>query len=1505
MNFDAQKSGEGGGASAGADGEGLSAQVLYTRGGATAESTATSASPLRSSRAPLELPKAPYPGLRPFTRKESRLFCGRAMERLRLLNLLATSDFLAVLGSSGSGKSSLVLSGLLPDVQSGKLAGSKGTVLHFATFRPGRNPYANLASALHGTWLGEGVPDPFFMEERLRTGPQALARLVAGENLAALPASAALSLETSTEESLPVSDAAMGGGAEEPARPGLQSQGDAAVPPGGDPAVWREDVRVESLPGADDQAAPPVPKPGLLIVVDQFEEIFRFADLVPRARGEEETVQRDFVSIAGPLDEAQAFISLLLASARESAGRVRVVITMRSDFFKHCEVFEGLPEAIAAHQFITPRMSREQMEDAVQIPLSHFGSDISEDLVNDMLNDVHGEFDQLPVLQHALARMWNLANAEQPSKPEELTAKDYSTAGLLSGAMNDHGEKLIASSGLNRACVERFFRCLGDFDPTSGEQIRRPRTVAQIKTESGLSDDEVARIVRVFARPVASFIVLAPPFSEEEWETPDHLVPGAETIVDLTHECLLRKWKAYTDWMKTERKEGKTLRDLKDAMESLGWNGERNGSGDHISEGQYHRFRENLPALGTRPRAWGERYGCDAADSERFLATEFKTARKARTIKAGAFIFVVVGVAAALAYISHVRAESKAAQFKSLSIASEAQKRLSDERLKTAEAEKKLAEEQIKSAAAEKKLADEQAQRDATQAQISKGQSEAQKELYARVGSLETQLSATESSNAGLKDVAIRLAGIVGEKGHVPEDLEGLLEKLGVGLMSSLPPVGEGPGLKTTPVETRNLNELGGMVSSLAMIPGTDAPFEPSLLIGGNRIWTYNVASSRIGETSSDSKLEPVSRMAASVLSVSNQDDSDGWVVACHAGPELMLSKDGGTTWSSIQVKHPVVRARLIAGQRIVYCTSDGMVGMIDASPEQPKDENNAFGVVKSQGTINDVVVSADGSMLVASSDESYASFWSIPKEGLRLKWLMTETCGAPVRGASFSPDSRWALLPSGEKVIKLLLLKFTPGGEAAPGAPSVPGLSGAATTGKSATLETLGRLLLPHDNPVVAGAFSPNGKWIATGDAKGVVSLWRSVPLPLTGKDAQPVGVFTGHSARIAALAWAPGSEGVATSDEAGTTIVWRLRVGDTVSGVPLVMPQAKGIVKALSWADDSSLLAMGTDTGMVVIEPIGMTMQGPCDEIKVNLAKGSASPLPGVLGDAWVAFDLPPGADLGDLDQARVRVTNRATGKSELARIWAPGSKTEAGPLIAAALMQRLGLMKDDEVELTCTELDVQAGVPGPNPARVKAAEYILGASAQRDGQKQLVVRTPKLGGAADENDVGGIGQKSQPELFAWLETLIKAGMQAEAERAVLDSIMYQTDIVDRWLDSGAQDGVSRQPGPVSLAMQAFLRCAVWRRGSAATARVLQLALNLKPSGVVDDATKAALQKKASIPIEEARSLLESLATASVGVTEAFNSLPKEIRVQRMQRDLDFARSFLTVAAPQPNPL
>ena len=136
----------------------------------------------------------PFPGLRPFREAEEYLFFGRENQVDAMVDKLADTHFLAVVGTSGSGKSSLVNCGLRPALRRGLMARA-GTAWRMARLQPGNHPIRALARALAKDGVlfpedgAEGLPLAEIIETTLRMSKLGLvdvfeqARLDAGVNL--------------------------------------------------------------------------------------------------------------------------------------------------------------------------------------------------------------------------------------------------------------------------------------------------------------------------------------------------------------------------------------------------------------------------------------------------------------------------------------------------------------------------------------------------------------------------------------------------------------------------------------------------------------------------------------------------------------------------------------------------------------------------------------------------------------------------------------------------------------------------------------------------------------------------------------------------------------------------------------------------------------------------------------------------------------------------------------------------------------------------------------------------------------------------------------------------------------------------------------------------------------------------------------------------------------------------------------------------------------------------
>jgi tetratricopeptide (TPR) repeat protein len=513
----------------------------------------------------------PFPGLRAFEPDEDHLFFGREKEIDDLLRRLRTTRFLTVIGSSGSGKSSLVRSGLIPALESGLMARA-GSNWRIATLRPGADPIGNLAAALD-------APD-------------------------VLPASGDLA---STNRVL------------------LEA------------TLHRGTLGIVN---AVRQAKIP-PQDNLLLVVDQFEELFRF---------------RRNQQIQNSRDEAAAFVKLLLEAAQQDDIPVYVILTMRSDFIGDCIEFAGLPEAVNKGQYLVPRMTRDELRSAITGPVAVSGGEITPRLVLRLLNDLGDDQDQLPILQHALMRTWNHWQ-EHGEAAQPIDVADYEAIGTLREALSLHAEEAYRETEAEgqRRLAEEVFKALTDtFSDPRG--LRRPTSVRELAAICEVSEADIIRLVEVFRRTGRCFLM------------PSKGALDAASIVDLSHESLMRCWTRLITWAEEERASAEVYARLSQAA---GW----------FEQGTAGLWRNPELEIGLKWRrknapteAWAARYDpffaramrfLDRSEEERKGVEAERERQRRRTLKLAwsvasflGFLFVIATVLAILASKENKRAEA-------------------------------------------------------------------------------------------------------------------------------------------------------------------------------------------------------------------------------------------------------------------------------------------------------------------------------------------------------------------------------------------------------------------------------------------------------------------------------------------------------------------------------------------------------------------------------------------------------------------------------------------------------------------------------------------------------------------------------------------------------------------------------------------------------------------------------------------------------------------------------
>src|SRR6185369_4687302 len=208
---------------------------------------------------------------------------------------------------------------------------------------------------------------------------------------------------------------------------------------------------------------------------DQFEELFRF-----RQQG------------VGSEEAAAAFVNLLLTACEQAERPIYVAITMRSDYLGDCSEIPGLAEAVNEGEYLIPRLLRDQKRDAIEKPIGVGGAKISPLLVQRLLNDVGDDPDQLPVLQHALMRMWEVWFAgSDHSRPIDF--RDFEATGGLTAALSNHADEIHDSlpDERHRRTCERLFKTLTE-KGADNRGIRRPTRLAQLTAIAGEDHATVA-----------------------------------------------------------------------------------------------------------------------------------------------------------------------------------------------------------------------------------------------------------------------------------------------------------------------------------------------------------------------------------------------------------------------------------------------------------------------------------------------------------------------------------------------------------------------------------------------------------------------------------------------------------------------------------------------------------------------------------------------------------------------------------------------------------------------------------------------------------------------------------------------------------------------------------------------------------------------------------------------------------------------------------------------------
>ncbi len=531
----------------------------------------------------------PYTGLRSFTEEESLYFKGRDLQVDQITSLLEQNKFLMVTGASGEGKSSLIYAGLVPNARAGFFK-AKYTNWVVADFRPERSPVKNMAESLGEAFEASSST----IETELRRGFSSL-------------------IDLYTNSDFYINE---------------------------DEEQWKQ-LDETGQKNKKRKAA------NLMILVDQFEEFF--------------TNPENFYNEA-PSQDSQIVVNLILETARIAIKKnlpVYVVCTMRSDYIGQCSAFRGLPEYIGFSQFFVPRLKRKDLKQVIEEPAILSGNRISQRLIERLVYDIADGVDQLPILQHALSQIWLAADhgmaeldlihyAKVGGMPaDELPEEDQAKFLKWLEDLPQVQKKYFKDTGLNKVIeihasilyenaweyynknypdqnlsqqeakriIALTFSCLTKID--NSRAVRNRMSLGEITAiinEPELTPEVVSEVISIYRMEGNSFIR---PFITDENKT---YAISSDTVLDITHESLIRNWNKLNAWANQEYEYYATYLDFKKQLDR--WKESKKSSNFLLPIGPLTYF-ENWYNKCKPNKGWIKRYS-EISEDQTKATTEAK-----------------------------------------------------------------------------------------------------------------------------------------------------------------------------------------------------------------------------------------------------------------------------------------------------------------------------------------------------------------------------------------------------------------------------------------------------------------------------------------------------------------------------------------------------------------------------------------------------------------------------------------------------------------------------------------------------------------------------------------------------------------------------------------------------------------------------------------------------------------------------------------------------------------
>jgi len=456
----------------------------------------------------------PYKGLAAFqfNEKDSKYFYGRKTLVNLLLEKVRSRNFLAVVGASGIGKSSVIKAGLLYQLKLGqRLSGSNTWPI--LIIRPGEHPLKNLAAAFVDYQLQTLLTPAKELSSTSQQEEQTIQRSLKSSIPHPPPPPTYNGKRTRIKSSVtpPPTTKNLGSENLEESRENTNIE-----------RIIHSPIEIEELinQGASGfrQVLNNTQASRIVMVIDRFEEVFTLC--------------------SDKIERQQFFECLMGAIDRPNSTGLLLTIAMEAEFLSKCfeQEYSGLARQVQSHLVTVTPMTRIELQQAIAEPAKQVGIEIDPELVEQMIIDTEN-YGSLPLLQYTLTELWRQRRADR------FTLTQYINLGGVKGCLEKQAYAIYHSfNARERQVAKQIFLKLVQINEDTVVSCKQV-----LKTDLITPQQSLAVVSKVLKKLVKARLILTTKFTN--YQNSNQTL----TVVELAHNTIINNWSQLNFWVESHR----------------------------------------------------------------------------------------------------------------------------------------------------------------------------------------------------------------------------------------------------------------------------------------------------------------------------------------------------------------------------------------------------------------------------------------------------------------------------------------------------------------------------------------------------------------------------------------------------------------------------------------------------------------------------------------------------------------------------------------------------------------------------------------------------------------------------------------------------------------------------------------------------------------------------------------------------------------------------------------